>query len=317
MTNRPLYSERKRQQERAERLAAGEGVTLTRVLSKDVRTKLLYAMADNCPGAIDPDLEGEEWPDVANRVRGIVSRAWGRSTGLSKAGHRLSPYLDLNAYIINEATDEEVLETVEAWFDAIRESVEHLPGVPLPPAIRMEKAMGPDLGTVCIVKFHEQVNAIFDQHDIAFQVIGEEVLDRESMAMHADVIAPALSILRSDPRLAKVEAAFQAALRELKPGGDSADAITDAGTALQEMLMAAGAKGKSLGPLLTNARKSGLLGPYDSKLAEGMEKIGDWVSADRNTRGDAHSGASEADSDDAWLAIHVAGALIVRLSKRL
>ena len=120
----------------------------------------------------------------------------------------------------------------------------------MPPAIRMEKAMGPDLGTVCIVKFHEQVNAIFDQHDIAFQVIGEEVLDRESMAMHADVIAPALSILRSDPRLAKVEAAFQAALRELKPGGDSADAITDAGTALQEMLMAAGAKGKSLGPLL-------------------------------------------------------------------
>jgi hypothetical protein len=82
------------------------------------------------------------------------------------------------------------------------------------------------------------------------------------------------------------------------------------------MLLAAGAEGNALGPLLASARGKGLLGPYDSKLAEGVKLIGDWVSADRSTRGDAHS-ASNANIDDAWLAVHVAAALIVRLEKRL
>jgi hypothetical protein len=113
-----------------------------------------------------------------------------------------------------------------------------------------------------------------------------------------------------------VERAFHDALRELKPGGNPGDAITDAGSALQEMLLAAGAEGNALGPLLASARGKGLLGPYDSKLAEGVKLIGDWVSADRSTRGDAHS-ASNANIDDAWLAVHVAAALIVRLEKRL
>jgi hypothetical protein len=40
------------------------------------------------------------------------------------------------------------------------------------------------------------------------------------------------------------------------------------------------------------------------------------VSADRSERGDAHL-VKESDSDDAWLVVHVVGALILRLEKRL
>jgi len=68
--------------------------------------------------------------------------------------------------------------------------------------------------------------------------------------------------------------------------------------------------------MLDDARKKGLLGPHDSTLATGIEKIGDWVNADRSERGDAHL-ERDADFDAAWLAVHVAGALILRLSKRL
>jgi hypothetical protein len=47
-----------------------------------------------------------------------------------------------------------------------------------------------------------------------------------------------LALLHGESRLAAVERGFQDALCELKPGGNPADAITDAATALQEMLVA-------------------------------------------------------------------------------
>jgi hypothetical protein len=147
--------------------------------------------------------------------------------------------------------------------------------------------------------FRERVNEILDDHDLAYQVVGDKVVPRDSMAMHADVVAPVLSLLHGDHRLEKVEKAFQDALSELKPSGNPADAITDAGTALQEMLTVLGTRGNALGPLLADARKRGLLARHDAKLV-------DWVSAVRSEQGDAHA-VTDADRDDAWLAVHVVG----------
>ena len=47
-------------------------------------------------------------------------------------------------------------------------------------------------------------------------------------------------------------------------------------------------------------------------LADATVAIGDWVSADRSSRGDAHH-VCNASLDDARLAVRVAGALILRL----
>jgi hypothetical protein len=79
------------------------------------------------------------------------------------------------------------------------------------------------------------------------------------------------------------------------------------------MLVAVGARGNALGNLLADARKRGLLAPYDSKLTEAIDAIGAWVSAERSERGDAHH-VREASRDDGWLAVRVAGALILRLA---
>ena len=68
--------------------------------------------------------------------------------------------------------------------------------------------------------------------------------------------------------------------------------------------------------MLDDARKKGLLGPHDSTLATGIEKIGDWVNG-RPQRARRRAPREDADFDDAWLAVHVTGALILRLSKRL
>lgn len=156
------------------------------------------------------------------------------------------------------------------------------------------------------------INSVLNEHRIAFEMINGEMVEFESKELHSEVVAPVLRLLSGRPGWDKVESAYQDALREIsdnKPG----DAITDAGTALQEALVTLGCTGNALGPLAKDARKKGLLAPHDETLNDAIQKIIDWVSADRSTTGDAHK-ASQATRDDAWLAVHVVGALILRLA---
>lgn len=148
------------------------------------------------------------------------------------------------------------------------------------------------------------VNTILREQRIGYRVVEHKVLDRGSVELHESVVAPALQLLISR-KFSKAHDAYVEALKEIT-AGKSGDAITDAGTALQETFLALGCSGYALGPLIDDAVRKGLLAPHDKKLA-------DWASADRSTTGDAHrhSGATEA---DAWLSVHVTGALIVRLT---
>lgn len=108
-----------------------------------------------------------------------------------------------------------------------------------------------------------------------------------------------------------VERAYRKALHEI--ASDPSDAITDAGTALQEALGQLGAAGNQLGDRLRSAKRRGLLVGHDERLVKAIEDMGHWVAADRSVHGDAHN-ADEALTADAWLAVHVAGALILRLT---
>jgi len=134
-----------------------------------------------------------------------------------------------------------------------------------------------------------------------------------SRELHEHVVAPALQLLAGRPDLDKVESAYRAALEEITKG-KAADAITDAGTALQEMLGALGCDGNALGPRIASARAKGILAPHDSPMLTAIEKVLHWVSADRSEKGDAHA-VTSATLDDAWLIVHVVGAVILRLSK--
>lgn len=293
----PLYQRRKREREKAELLARGESIPMTEDFDRQSTTRLLHALLDNAPQYLGDTFTAPKLVFAA-MVRAELLREWGE---INLWRDDQTPMDDFTTFVLNDATSGQMLDVIEAFFPALdKAQIGVYRSYEEPSEARA---------------FRERVNQILDEHDIAYQLVGREMIPRDSMVMHADIVGPALSLLRGHSALNKVEIAFQNALRELKPGEDPANAITDAGTALQEMLVALGAEGNRLGPLLASARGKGLLGPHDSKLAQGVEKIGEWVSADRSTRGDSHS-VTDATRDDAWLAVHVVGALILRLEKR-
>lgn len=156
-----------------------------------------------------------------------------------------------------------------------------------------------------------EVNRILDEERISYDLIDGQMVEFESREMHVEVVAPMLRLLGGRSGWDAVEASYQTALREISE--DPSDAITDAGRALQEALELLGCSGNALGPLIRSARAKGVMAPHDSKLAEGIESIAHWVSADRSEKGDTH-GASGATRDDAWLAVHVVGALVLPLA---
>lgn len=159
--------------------------------------------------------------------------------------------------------------------------------------------------------FESEVNERLASRRVGFELVDGQMIAKDSQELHAEVVAPVLRLLSGRSGWENVETAYQDALRELH-GGSPGDAITDAGTALQEALTALGCKGNALGDLLKDAKKRGLLAAHDAQLEKAIVDIGHWVSADRSTKGDAHN-AEPALQDDAWLTVHVVGALILRL----
>ena len=135
----------------------------------------------------------------------------------------------------------------------------------------------------------------------------------QSHEMHSAIVAPTLYLLHSQRRFEPAETAYQKALNELR-NRDPGDAITDAGTALQEALTALGCPGKTIGECLKSAKKSGLVAGTDTPLTEAIRKTVDWVAAKRN-EGEAHRADTDINMSDAWMVVHVVGALIIRLTE--
>lgn len=152
--------------------------------------------------------------------------------------------------------------------------------------------------------FAARANEVLREHRISFEFIEGQMVDFKSKELHEAVVAPTLRLLSGRQGWDAVEQTYQKALEEI--GNDPADAITDAGTALQEALTLLGCEGNQLGKLAASARQKGLLAGHDMKLV-------DWVAADRSETGDSHN-ARPAGHDDAWLTVHVVGALILRLA---
>lgn len=295
-----LFQRRQREADRA--IAPPK---LTDAIPAAARGQIGHALSDHAiPGSgthFGYGTNVTDWMILNDRLTWVLARAWG------VPGLRTDDVRNL----LTKATDAEVLDVVEAWFPATRKIVEDIDassGV-IYQGGSPEKHAADRVGPL----YRERINDIFEERDVAWYLVGEKVVPRSSAAMHATVVEPVFALTAGEPRLAAVEKSFQDALRELKPGGDPSDAITDAGRAVQEMLTASGARGNAIGPLLVDARKRELLAPYDAKLAEAVEALGDWVSADRSARGDAHH-VREASRDDAWLTVRVAGALILRLA---
>lgn len=153
--------------------------------------------------------------------------------------------------------------------------------------------------------FVEDISAIFAEHRVAWQLIGGEMVPLRSRELYAAVVEPTLRLLAARPDWIDVEQSYQEGLEELLRGRPG-DAITDAVRALEAALGHLGFNGHSLGDRARAARKAGAIASQDTKLF-------DWVAASRGTLSDAHPG-TRATEADAWLAVHVVGALIVRIA---
>lgn len=157
--------------------------------------------------------------------------------------------------------------------------------------------------------FEKFINRTFEDYRIGFRVVDAEVIPIGSDELHAEVVAPALRLL-VDKDFEKAHKAYLDAIKEIPK--DPANAITDAGTALQETLEVLGCEGNSLGSLIKSGKKKGLLARHDARLEAGIKEFLEWASADRSETGDGHH-VTAATREDAWLMVHIVGALIVRL----
>lgn len=153
-------------------------------------------------------------------------------------------------------------------------------------------------------KLSKELRTILREHRVSFSLDQGRFISFESRIMHENVVVPTLALLGNYKKYDNVEKAYREALTELHDGSPD-DAITDASTALQEALSALGCEGNSLGPLANSAVAKKVIDSHDKKLI-------DWVSADRSTKGDTHH-ISSASTEDAWLTVHVVGAIILRI----
>lgn len=275
-----LFNQRKRQEEIQAAEAAGESLW-TPEFDSHARVGIWQAFVDAVQG------NNQALIHAVNAAHGLLIR--------DEHVHRLAvaygqPGEDLSKFLHERASDRQVASVVEALALGLGQ-------------------MSPNF----VARYERRINDLLQSERIAYELVNSEIVELSSQELHTEVVAPALRLLSGRAGWQNVERAYQQALRELADGRVD-NAITDAGSALQESLSCAGAQGRSLGPLISDARKRGILGPHDSALTTAIEGIMDWVSADRSQRGDGHRGASPASREDAWLTVHVVGALILRLA---
>lgn len=159
--------------------------------------------------------------------------------------------------------------------------------------------------------FTNAVNDILLAARIEWHYSEGEFVQRGNSVLHAEVVKPASILLDSNPKFARASAGFNTAITRLSENKPDV-AITDAAVAVQEFFRALGIEGNSISDQLNAAQRAKIITINDRAL---LKPILDWTNADRSNRGNAHHHRQgDATKADAWLAIHVAGALMVRLS---
>lgn len=279
-----FHNRRKRLAELAAREAAGESLW-TDKFDDSVRTKILYAWRDSVGNDRNMEL-------FAVPARNAILR----DEGLHYLHERsLRPVDDFLNYLL-ACPDEMVPTVVEVMAAGFAND---------------RRVYDANVWATRDI-FKTRLESILREHRITYELIDGQMVEFSSREMHVAVTVPVLSLLGGRKELVGAESAYKDALDEISKGKPS-DAITDAGTALQEVLTALGCSGNALGPLIKSARANNLLASHDNLLAEAITKAMHWVSADRSESGDAH-GAGSATVADAWLIVHITGALILRLA---
>lgn len=158
-------------------------------------------------------------------------------------------------------------------------------------------------------RYATAISEVLEDHRVKFLFVNGNFLPRDGSLIDTEVVVPALHFLIGDERYADAEQAY---MRALKSVGENRphDAISHAYTALQTLLQALGC-GRREDALLKQLRSAvsrGILAQHDQAL-EG------WLTSDRGNRSSSHPTSAPPTRQDAWLAVHVVGALMLRLGR--
>lgn len=283
-----LFKRRKQQEELARREAEGESFW-THEFSGRTRLRLARAFTGK--------LDQSDFSCVVRRAHELVCD----DEGADRLRDELNPANDLQAYM-NDCDAEEFASVIEAMLEGLMERIQLKQS-------HMYTKDWRDLQNVVA-----GIRGVLQADRVAWELADTGQMEPfSSRELYVEVVQPALSLLASRDGWEKVEKAYRDALGEIYD--DPGDAITDAGTALQEAMVAAGLQGNNLGRLIADAQKKGILEGHNLGLAGSIVKAFSWASANRSEKGESHS-VSDATSDDAWLMIHITGALIVWLSQQ-
>lgn len=155
--------------------------------------------------------------------------------------------------------------------------------------------------------FQDRITEILDDRRIGFVFVNGRFQPRSGSVVDREVLRPTLEFLTGDPRFADADTIYREALGAIQHR-QSDEAITKACTALQSVLTALGCDSNKLSAQVAQAINKGILAKHDKPL-EG------WLTADRGNFGSAHPGDRPAVREDAWLTVHVVGAIILRLAR--
>ncbi|MBN9636782.1 MAG: hypothetical protein J0H22_16605 [Actinobacteria bacterium] len=291
-----VFAERQRLEARAAAHNNGTAkLTMDLEHNSRARTKLAAAWED----AVEP---------FGYRVKSAMEKRMSKR-GARSAGVHLDPS-DMH-FGFSDSND--LFSLIEAEHEAL---VAYAAGGETNPTAKVDSDFR-ELPPIAVVRetpdaFLADVNRILETHDIAVRLTAtSKLVPVTSFALHDAVTAPTLHLLHGHHKFASTEAAYLKALQEIR-NGDAGDAITDAATALQAALTTLGCAGTNLGALISSARQRGLMRGNDTPLAEAITGTARWVAAQRN-EGEAHIADADASLGDAWMVVHVVGALIIRL----
>jgi hypothetical protein len=164
----------------------------------------------------------------------------------------------------------------------------------------------------------ERINRAFQRFRFGYMIEQGEVRRIGSPALDETIAGPALLAVQR-PGWEEAERSFRESLRHQR-GGETDDALTAAGAAVEAALKAAGMKGQTLKDLARSFTGSGLVPGYLSNVPELIEDLLDRLHAARSQAGDAQgkaAGADEVPQALADLAVYWAGAFVAYLAETI
>ena len=293
--NQPLFGLREHRRRLSDREAQGE-IYWTKSLTQEVRNKFAHVILDfgqDHHSAHDHTQRLNSSDDVFNQVAKAVCRHLG-IVSLPQWQNWRSTEQNILDTIISIRTDNAIVFSLTEAIWQITEPFVYRPRDPRQPADPRQQ-------------FAHSIRAILSDHRVAYDFIEGQFIARGNQIMHSNIVVPTLSLLSGRKRFAEAERKFFDALKSLQERRFD-DAVTDTCSALEETLDAFGCEGNTLNQKFKRATTLGIATQYDKRIL-------DWLSADRVSKGDTHSGGSKATQADAWLAVHVTGALILCLAE--